>query len=465
MRIVIIPLDYQERSLLLDKKDQFIQQHFNSFKTDLSELISLKGISATNDGIQDTVAFLTNKLKTLLGADVQIIRTAGSPTILATISGASNRTILFYGHYDVMTPGVLSLWHTPPFQLTEKDGRLYGRGIGDNKGQLLAQIFVLYTYKDLHGKFPFNIKLLIEGEEEQGSKNLPTTINKLKTTELADVDYAIVVDGSFNQSGDHVLRLGNRGALGFEIKVKTARQDNHSGNLGNIMKNPVLILMSMINRLIDLKTGQVTITDFYTGVHSPSATEITWIKQLPYDPVAITAQTGVDSLPSSGLDFYKRIMFRPTFNVSGINAGYSDHGMKTIIPHEATIKLDCRLVGEQDPSKIKQAINRILKPELDSRLASINYLVEVPPSKTNADQSLIPKIISAIKSATGSGLIEPVMPGTVPNYVWTKILRVPTFTIPYANFDQHNHAPNENMTVKAFLDGIRISYELATKLI
>ncbi|APX73319.1 hypothetical protein BTM29_03490 [Companilactobacillus allii] len=428
------------------------------------ELISDKGISATGEGINETVNFLTGTLEKLLGANVEVIETAGSPTILADIKGNASETVLFYGHYDVMTPGNIEDWHTDPFVLTEKDNRFFGRGVGDNKGQLLAQILGMYSYKKVNGNFPFNIKFLIEGEEEQGSKNLPITVKKLADNKLKDVDFAIVVDGSFNQSGQHVLRLGNRGALGFEITATTGTQDNHSGNLGNIMQNPILVLMGVVQKMYDLKNKKVLIPNYYRGVNKPDAKEIAWMKKLPFDKSSITEQTGVKTLPATGLEYYEKLMFQPTFNIAGINSGYSEKGIKTIIPNQAIMKLDLRLVGDQDVYAIKKSIDELLETEINSGLIKINYLVTVPPCKTDSNNEHIASIVKAIKAATGSDLIEPVMPGTVPNYVWGDILKVDSFTIPYANFDQHNHAPNENLTQSAFYSGIKTTYELLNSI-
>lgn len=448
----------------MNQRDHYINLHIKDFKRTLKKFIALKSISATGQDIQETVSFLSQLLKEYLSAKVKIFHTAGSPTLLAKISGQRKNNILFYGHYDVMDPGNLHDWQTDPFTLTEMHDRLYGRGVGDNKGQLLGQILGLYTYKQIHHSFPFNITFLIEGEEEQGSKHLEGTVKSLAANELADIDMAIVIDGSFNQSGQHVLRLGNRGVLGFEMTVTTGSQDNHSGNLGNIMQNPALILMKLINRLYDFKTQQVNIPGYYDQVSSPSQTERTWLKAMPFNRANIRSQTGIATIPSNKFDYYQRLMFKPTFNISGIYAGYTGQGMKTIIPHLAVVKIDCRLVAKQNMYRIQKEIERLIEPELSDGIVDLHYLVQIPPSKTSENDNHIAALAAAINAATGSVLIEPVMPGTVPNYVWTDILKVPVFTIPYANFDQRNHAPNENITVKAFTDGIRISYELLNYL-
>ncbi|WP_395387556.1 M20/M25/M40 family metallo-hydrolase [Pediococcus parvulus] len=185
--------------------------------------------------------------------------------------------------------------------------------------------------------------------------------------------------------------------------------------------------------------------------------------KLPYDKKQICAQLGLSTIPDK-IEFYERLMYRPTFNIAGIESGYTGKGLKTIIPHQATVKIGCRLVGHQDIETLKKGLEDVLANEIQNKEVSINYLGSIPPSTSDLSKSLIATFTSIVEQATGSVVVEPVMAGTVPNYVWTDILKVPVVTIPYANYDQHNHAPNENMTKKDFVDGIRISYELADRM-
>ena len=172
----------------MDVRDQFIAEHQDEFEKILKELIALKSISATGEGIDETVQFLRNLLIKLLNAKVEIIPTAGNPVILANIAGKENKHVLFYGHYDVMTPGDTIYWDSDPFEVNKRNNRFYARGIGDNKGQLLAQILGMYSYLQTHHEFPFNVTLFIEGEEEQGSINLEPTVKKIAKTKLQQID-------------------------------------------------------------------------------------------------------------------------------------------------------------------------------------------------------------------------------------------------------------------------------------
>jgi len=444
----------------LDEKESFITENKNEFEKLLEQFIALKSVSATGTGITETVSFLEKLLQDLLKAQVKIVQTPGNPIILAKIAGQSDKNVLFYGHYDVMTPGDLKQWKTEPFKLKKSDGRMFGRGVGDNKGQLMAQILGLYTYLQVHQNFPYNITLFIEGEEEQGSKDLAPTIKKLAKSELKDIDTAFVVDGSFGADGTHVLRMGNRGMLAFQLSVETGTHDNHSGNLGNIMENPFVKLLRYLDKIYDYQTNTVKIPHFYDGVEMSNHQQFDWINRLPYDKESIQKQSGINKLNFDKETYYENLMFKPTFNFSSVKSGYMGEGVKTIIPHTASITIDSRLVGKQSIPVIKDNLEALLKSGLDSGELKLKYLGEEPPSQTTALKEQTEQVYQAIVRATGKAYIEPAMPGTVPNYVWTDILKVPVFTIPYANYDQHNHDVNENLTEKAFLDGIRISYEL-----
>ncbi|MEE5988746.1 M20/M25/M40 family metallo-hydrolase [Ligilactobacillus equi] len=420
------------------------------YQQTLADFIAHKGISSTGDGVDSTLNFLEKFIKEKLNSKPEIIETTLNPIIYSLIEGQSNTTVLFYGHYDVMSADDTTLWQSEPFTLTTKDNRFYGRGCGDNKGQLMAQLLGIAAYYQEHGTLPFNILLFIEGQEEQGSRDLATVVKRYKDSLLKDVDFALVIDGSINASGQNVVRLGNRGILAFELSVSVADSDLHSGNFGNIAPNAGIKLLGYLNRLYDFESQKTKLADFYNDVTLPSPQEISWIKQLPL-PAGIT---------ETPLAYYQKLMFQPTFNLNGLHSGHTATGIKTIIPKNAFARFDCRLVFKQDIAKIKASLAKLFAPELDSGDLQLKYLVEVPPSKTSSKSPYIAKLTQAVIDATGTCLIEPIMPGTVPNYVWTDILGVDTFTLPLANFDQNNHAANENITQTAFYNGIKIVYQL-----
>lgn len=438
--------------------NDYLQQNQQRFISYLAELISQRSLSETGEGIDATVDYLTNLLQELLHAEVQVITTEGNPVILATLSPGKPQSYLFYGHYDVQSVGNTAAWHTAPFSLTEVEGRFYGRGCGDNKGQLLAQILGIYTYQQLYGELPFTLHLFIEGEEEIGSPHLRPTVKTLSQQELAAVDDVFVMDGSFSQSGKHVLRLGNRGVLAFRLSTRVADHDLHSGNFGNVSRNAATELISLINRLVDSTNYRVKIPGFYDQVQGPSPIEERWMAQLP------APQNVPSPLFSGADDYYRRLMFTPTLTINGLSSGYEGDRIKTIIPHQATAVVDCRLVAGQTCQTIKEQVKATLADKLKTGRVQVEFLAELNPTKMDPHLPLIDRVQRAIKRGTGDCLVEPVMPGSVPNYIWVDELHVPVFTIPLANYDQHNHAPNENLTKAAFFEGISLIAHLCDEL-
>lgn len=429
----------------------------------LRQAIHLRSTSKEPDQQDECCHYIGKLLENHCDAKVSYIETGGAPAILATIKGGSTDSILYYGHYDVMDPGNLEEWDSDPFTLTDRGGRYYGRGAGDNKGQLLAVINGLNQFVAEHPKRHQTIQLLIEGEEEQGSIHLAETIRKLKDTGLAHVKKVIVCDGSMNASGDHVLRLANRGLYGIKLHIHTAEHANHSGNAGNVLANPVIVFQEVLNRLYDEQSNHVQLPHFYDGVLKPSKADLEAIEALPFDAQQAAEVFGGKLLTTAKEEYYTNLMFKPSFNVSGVVSGYNGEGVKTIIPGDLSASINMRLVGHQDPSVIDQEIKVVLKPLIDSGVLSYEVTGNIPPATTQATPEELEVFKRASSRAEIPMLIEPCMPGTVPNYVWSDILKAQTFTLPLANFDQNNHSLNENITQAAFDQGIALIAALATQ--
>lgn len=429
----------------------------------LATAISFESTS-TNHGKRDAACkYIAELLENYCGATVEYVETGGAPALLATIPGASTDSILYYGHYDVMDPGLKEEWNSDPFKLTTHNGRFYGRGAGDNKGQLLAVINGLNRFLLTHPRRCQTIQLLIEGEEEQGSFHLASTVQQLQLQQLQHVRKVLVVDGSMSVNGEHVLRLANRGLLGIKLRVSTADHPNHSGNAGNVISNPVLVFQQILNRLYDSKTGRVLIPGFYDGVTEPTLADWEAIDQLPFNEAKSAQVFGAEVLAKDKRDYYRRLMFKPTFNISGIQAGYNGPGMKTIIPNTLTASLNMRLVGQQNPKEIASRLVAELASVIDEGKLSYKITSSIPPANTHATSDEIALFRNAAKQVGVPLLIEPCMPGTVPNYVWTDILQAKAFTLPLANFDQNNHSSNENITQVAFTQGIALIEAIATE--
>lgn len=440
-----------EEEILLNK-DSYLNKLFN--------ILRQKSISTNGSGITECANLLKNEMEEI-GIDTKIIETKGHPVVYGEmIKDESFFTLLIYGHYDVQPADPIEEWTSPPFEPSIRDNRIYARGAGDNKGQLMAQLFGVKTYLDNYGDLPINIKFLFEGEEEIGSVNLPEFVNSNK--ELLKADLVYTADGSSHYSGSPLILLGVRGMLSLEITAKGANWDNHSGNTGNILPNPVWMLIDLLNTMRD-KNGNVLVKGFYDNIRPSSDMEKELLKQLPFDKEDIGDKIGYNKLDMDGETYYRKLTMEPTFNIFGIESGYNEPGIKTIIPSSATVRMDIRLVADQDPEYVYKKIYEHIK-KWDSSI-SLNHLGSMMPSRTPADLKIVEVVKNSIhKSYNEKPLIQPSLGGSLPDYVWTGILKTPSIIMPYANFDQKNHSPNENIELDYFFNGIKCTCNLIDAL-
>ena len=411
-----------------------------------------KKVLALKMKVLQECAELLESMMIELGMTTRIMKTNGHPVVYGEMMKDENFfTLLIYGHYDVMPPEPLEEWLSPPFEPTIRDGRIYGRGAGDNKGQLMAQLLGVKTYLEMFGGLPINIKLLFEGEEELGSPNLAAFVEEHK--ELLKADLVYTSDGSSHSSGAPLILLGARGCLDLELTAKGAEFDNHSGNTGNILPNPAWKLIDLLQTMRD-QDGRVLIDGFYDHILPPSQLETELIKKLPFDVEDVGKKIGYPHLDMDAETYYHGLTMEPTFNINGLHSGYTGDGIKTIIPATATVKMDVRLVVDQDPIDI---FNKICKHvEKHDPSIEVTYISSMLPSRTSADLDIVKVVTEAVRNSyQQEPLIQPSLGSSLPDYVWTKILEVPSIIMPYANFDQRNHSPNENIRIDYFLNGIK----------
>ncbi|MBM7632821.1 M20/M25/M40 family metallo-hydrolase [Geomicrobium sediminis] len=436
---------------------QHIAENKDHYLNDLFTLLRQKSISAQNDGVRDCAALVVGKLKEAGIAHVEIIETDDHPVVYAEQHVSDDApTMLIYGHYDVQPPDPLDEWKSPPFEPTIRDGKIYARGVGDNKGQMLAQILAAQTYIATAGELPLNVKFVFEGEEEIGSKNLPTFVETHK--EKLAADFVYTSDGPMLSSGNPYVLLGTRGMLYVELKAKGSDFDNHSGNKGNIAQNPAWKIIELLQSMRD-DEGNILIEGFYDDVEAPTDLERQLLEQLPFNIEELREQVGDQKIDLSKADYYKKLCFEPTFNIAGFSSGYSGEGAKTIIPSEATVKMDMRLVNNQDPDEIFERFKaHVSKFALDITVAKIGAM---SPSRTSANYQIVETVREATeRSFERKTFIQPSLGGSLPNHVWTNILGVPSVIVPYANADEANHSPNENLVVDNFYKGILCTCEV-----
>jgi acetylornithine deacetylase/succinyl-diaminopimelate desuccinylase-like protein len=429
-----------------------IQTNQQAFIQRLMEYVRHPSISAYDIGIQEVSEILVEML-TQLGLETQTITTDGHPMVLGRWEKAPGApTVLLYGHYDVQPPDPLDEWISPPFEPTIRDGRIYARGVGDNKGQHFAQILAIESHLAVHGKLPCNVLVLLEGEEEIGSPHIAGFVREYK--DLLNADLVITADGHVHETGTPELEYGVRGVASFELRARGANRDVHSGNFGGVAPNPIWELIHLLASMKNSR-GEVTIEGFYDNVIPPTPLELAATARLPLDLDSIKADLDLDELDQP-LDrpFYDRLMFHPTFTINGFHGGYGGPGSKTVLPHEAVVKCDIRLVETQTPDEILEKVGaHVARAAPGVAFIPLDGML---PSKTPMDSPYAVPLRQAITAAHGVAPLEyPCAGGSLPNYVFTKILKLPAFVTPYGNADESNHAPNENLALDCFIKGIR----------
>lgn len=440
--------------LNLDDVFAYITAHREQNLARLIDYLSRPSISAHGQGITQVAAWIADVL-TGLGMRTRILPTAGWPMVLAErLEDPSYPTVLVYGHYDVQPPDPLEEWVSPPFEPTVRDGRLYARGAGDNKGQHFAQIMALEALLATRGRLPLNVKVLLEGEEEIGSPQMPSFIAAHREDVAANL--VITSDGPVHESGRSQVVFGVRGVLNIELRARGANRDLHSGNWGGVVPNPIWTLVHLLASMKD-QHGHVTIDGFYDAVLPLAGAEEEALAALPVDITDVKESldlTYLDEPQDRG--YFERLSAWPTLTINGFHGGYGGPGSKTVLPHQAVVKCDFRLVEAQNADDIFAKVEAHVRRHAPS--VAVLRQGSMDPSKTPLNSPYAAPILRAVEAAQGEApLVVPALGGSLPDYVFTKILGIPAFGVPYANADEANHAPNENIEVERFFMGIRTS--------
>jgi acetylornithine deacetylase/succinyl-diaminopimelate desuccinylase-like protein len=430
-----------------------VDAHRQDFIERLLVYVSRPSISAHNIGIGETAAWLLSVLQEL-GMEAQLLQTSGHPLVYGRrMDRPGATTVLLYGHYDVQPADPLEAWISPPFEPEIRDGRIWGRGVGDNKGQHFAQLLAIESWLAVAGALPCNVVVLLEGEEEVGSPHIAGAMHTYQSL-FADVDLVITADGPLHESGQPVLSYGPRGVVSFELRVRHANRDFHSGNWGGVAPNPIWTLVHLLATMKDAQ-GRVTIDGFYDRVQLPTEMERQALDALPLNLERLMANVGLTRLDEpQNRPFYDRLSLWPTFTINGFHSGYGGPGSKTVLPAEAFVKCDVRLV---EAMTVDDTLDKI-EDHVRRHAPEVEFIRQdgMEPSKTPLESPFTEPLRRAFVEAQGEEpLLVPAMGGSLPDYVWTKILGVHSFGTPYANHDEANHAPNENMEVERFIKGIK----------
>ncbi|MGI6854546.1 M20/M25/M40 family metallo-hydrolase [Mesorhizobium sp. 1B3] len=438
-----------------------IEANRDSFVERVMDYVRHPSISAHNLGIREVADLLVGML-TKLGFEAETVPTRNHPMVLGRRTVSPDKpTVLLYGHYDVQPPDPLELWDSPPFEPTIRNGRIYARGIGDNKGQHFAQLLALESHLAVHGDLPCNVVFLLEGEEEIGSPHIAEFVRE--HAGRLEADLVVTSDGPLHESGLPVVTFGVRGVASFELRVRTASRDVHSGNFGGVVPNAIWKLVHLLGTMKN-PAGEITIEGLTEPVVPATNYEREAVAKLPLDLDAVKAELGLEELDQPlERGYYDRLMFHPTLTINGLHGGYGGPGMKTVLPCTAFAKCDIRLVEPLTPEYVFERVAaHVALHAPDVEFVPLNGML---PSKTPMDSRFAEPIRRAVVAARGvEPLLYPTVGGSLPDYVFTKILGKPAFVVPYANADEANHAPNENLEIVRFIDGVRTGAALLAEL-
>ncbi len=397
---------------------------------------------------------------------VRTMPTPGASVVYAEWLGAANApTVLIYGHYDVQPEDPVEQWVSPPFIPTLRDGRLYARGVSDDKGPLLIPIKVAEAFFAVHHRLPINVKFMFEGEEEIGSRHLEPFVAQHK--ELLAADVVLSADGAMWRIDEPSLAVANRGLVGLELTLQGPAKDLHSGRHGGSVANPLHAMARLIASLHQ-PDGRVAVAGFYDRVRELSPAERAEIGLLPFDEAAYLAQVG--ALAATGEPGYttlERQWTRPTVEVNGLWGGYQGPGTKTVVPSEAHAKITCRLVPDQDPDEVVALVTR----HLDSHVPPGTTLTILPgdqrarPARIARDHRVLKAAETALAEVYGVRPLIVRMGGTVPvAEIFHRLMGLDTVYFSFSTGDEDFHAPNEFFRVRRLHEGLAAWARLLERL-
>ena len=438
--------------------------HLEDFYTFL-RFPSVSTDPAFADKVGDCAQWLVEKL-TAIGLETKLVPTAGHPVVWAKNKHVAGRkTVLIYGHYDVQPPDPLELWESPPFEPVLKNGYVFARGATDNKGQILAHILGVQETLESGGDLPVNLHLIVEGEEEIGSGNLPLFLTQNR--DALKCDAVVVSDTGMIGRGMPTISYGLRGVVGMELKVTGAKMDLHSGVYGGAVGNPITALARLLATTHG-NDGRIAIDGFYDEVLPLKEWEREMWNKLPLKiDDEISHETGVPALVGeAGYSTLERLWARPTAELNGIGGGYQGRGTKTVIPSHAMAKITFRLVPNQDGEKIVKLARKHFEKHLPPGVTMEVTEGHSGPWYLTDPHSAVGKAAQrAMRSAFNK---EPALireGGSIPiTTQFRTILGVETLLLGLALPDCRAHSPNENFPLENLEAGIRINKAVLKEL-
>lgn len=448
----------------------YLHIHQTAFLNELCHYLKIPSISTLSQHHADVLqaADWLQKNLTQIGFEhIQQIETAGNPVVYADWlhAGKDKPTLLIYGHYDVQPVEPLTAWTSPPFEPVVRDGRLYARGVSDNKAQHFSHLKALEAVLKTSGRLPVNIKICLDGEEEVGSPNLAPFVAAHQL--LLACDFVVVSDGAMLQPDQPSIDYALRGVVAAEICVTGPGRDLHSGSYGGSVHNPAQAVAEIVAALHD-GNGRVAIPGFYDEVDTLLPAERALLQKVPYPLSQWQTETGAEvTWGEPEFTFFERMTARPTCEINGIWGGFSGEGFKTIIPAEAGAKISMRLVENQDAGKIAAQLTNFIK-QLSPPTVTVEVTVQAGADAacTPYDSVAIQAAFRAYEDGWGATPLLSRGGGSLPIVAtFQKLLGAPFVLMPFG-LDDNRHSPNEHYQLshleKGMVTAVYFYHYLAT---
>jgi len=439
----------------------YIDENSKKFETELFELLRIPSISTDSERKDDIVRaakYLESQLKSNGMDKVEIYETKGHPIVYAEKCPHPDKpTVLIYGHYDVQPSDPDELWNTPPFNPTVIEGRVYGRGTSDDKGQSFTHIKAVEAYHQTGTELPVNVKFIFEGEEEIGSPNLIPFIKEHK--DMLACDMVLISDTAMFDEDQPSITYGLRGLAYMEIHVQGPNRDLHSGVYGGAVENPANVLCEIIAKLKN-EDGIIQIPGFYDFVEPLTEEDRETFKELPFKEEAFKKDLELEELDGEvGYTTLERATARPTLDVNGMWSGYQKEGAKTVLPAKAGAKISMRLVPDQDPNRISELFAKHVES-----LAPATVTIEVKahhgghPVVIDLDFYGLKAAAKAFEDVYQTNVLFSREGGSIPIVAdFQKVLGVNSILMGFGLTRDALHSPNESFALKDFHRGIKTS--------
>jgi len=436
----------------------YLEDHLSEFLEELFDFLRIPSISALPDhadDVQHAGQWVAQRLEKAGVENVQVMSTGGHPVVYGDWLHAPGKpTVLIYGHFDTQPVDPVELWDSPPFEPLLRDDRIYARGASDDKGNLLSPIFAVEALLQTEGQLPLNIKFFFEGQEEIGSPQIASFL-AIHRGHFA-CDLVVSADGLQWALDQASLEVGMKGLCAVQIDVLGPSGDLHSGLHGGVLQNPIHALVWLLDSMRSPE-GRILVAGFYDDVVELTEEERRHIAQVPYDETEYKAQLGVDALYGEpGYTTRERNWARPTLEVNGIWGGFQGAGTKTVIPSQAHAKITCRLVADQRPDIIVDAltdhVERHTPPGVKITLCHLEgsadpYLMPADHPGNYAACKVLEQLYGKPPYYTRSGASIPVCS------MFLKELDAYTVGFGFSLEDEQLHAPNEFFRISSFERG------------